>query len=395
MRPLLRFAFPGGLVLAAAAVFLEPLVGSPWMSSLGPVFAYLLWGLGVLLALLFRQLRAALLLAAFILAWAAISAVGLGADALLYRSLLVLLPLASLLLLFLPEQGLLRPVRGLAVLAFLLQPVLLGLVLTARPDWIVAVLDRPALLFLEHFLAGALLWLPALVAAAWRWGRKGDAMDAGLFWAFPAAWFGLFLVPRLEAVRLAWLAGGLILILAVLEKAYRFAYRDELTQVPSRRALAEQLESLRGQYAVAMVDIDHFKAINDTYGHAVGDQVLRKVAAQVSAVGGGGKVYRYGGEEFAVLFPGKTRREAVPHLEEVRRAVCKDPFVLRHWTRPAKKPLKPPKPRRSTSENIKVSVSVGVAESGGPLATPHEVIKAADAALYKAKDAGRNCLVTG
>jgi diguanylate cyclase (GGDEF)-like protein len=397
MRSLLRFAFPGGFVLAAAALFWRPVAASDWMASVGPLFATLLWGLGVLLALLFKQVRAAVIQGGLILLWAAIGAVGLGDDALLYRFLLVHLPLAALLVLVLPQQGLLRADKGLAVLVFVLHPAAVTLLLTSRPEWAAAVVDWPPLLWTARLLAGALLWLPALALALWRWRRRGDVMDAGLFWAFPAVWLGLLWMPRLDAARMAWLAGGVILILAVLEKAYRFAYRDELTGIPSRRAMAEQVESLGGQFAVAMVDIDHFKAINDTYGHAVGDQVLRKVASRVEAVGGGGKAFRYGGEEFAVLFPGKTRREAIPHLQAMRQAVEKDLFVLRHWTRPSKQPKRPMKTsgRKASSQNIKVTVSVGVAESGGELAAPHEVVKAADKALYRAKDAGRNCLVTG
>ena len=395
MTPLLRFAFPGGFVLAAAVVVLEPLAGSRWMASLGPLFACTIWGLGALLALMFKQVRAVLLQAGFILLWVALAAMGSDTGTLLHRSLLVVLPALAAVLIFLPQQGLLNPSKGVLLVLFALVPVDLALVLTTRPDWAAMVLDWGPLLFAQHLLAGVLLWLPPLALAAWRWRRKGDTLDAGLFWAFASLWLGLFVAPRQEAVRLAWLAGGIILIFAVLEKAYRFAYRDELTQVPSRRAMAEQMETLRGQFAAAMVDIDHFKAINDTYGHGVGDQVLRKVASQVADVKGGGRVFRCGGEEFAVLFPGKTRREAASHMQAVLNAVGKDPFVLRHWTRPSKKPERPAKPRKPASENITVTVSIGVAESGGALTSPQEVLQAADAALYRAKKSGRNCLVTG
>ena len=85
------------------------------------------------------------------------------------------------------------------------------------------------------------------------------------------------------------------------------AYDDELTGLPARRALNEALTRLRGVYTVAMVDIDHFKRFNDEHGHDVGDQLLRMVGARVGEVRGGGRAFRYGGEEFAVLFPGSGR----------------------------------------------------------------------------------------
>ena len=81
-----------------------------------------------------------------------------------------------------------------------------------------------------------------------------------------------------------WLAtAGLILVVAVIEASYMMAYRDGLTELPSRRALNEALPRLSGQFTVAMVDVDHFKRFNDTYGHDAGDHVLRLVAARLAA----------------------------------------------------------------------------------------------------------------
>src|SRR5207302_1408861 len=87
---------------------------------------------------------------------------------------------------------------------------------------------------------------------------------------------------------------------ALVEASYHMAYQDSLTGLPARRALNEALLRLGGHYSVAMIDVDHFKRINDRHGHDVGDQVLRIIAAKLAQVPGGGKAYRYGGEEFAV-----------------------------------------------------------------------------------------------
>ena len=166
------------------------------------------------------------------------------------------------------------------------------------------------------------------------------------------------------------------------------AYVDELTGLPGRRALDEALGRLGGQYAIAMVDIDHFKRFNDEHGHDVGDQLLRKIGVALEMVGGGGRAYRYGGEEFAVLFPAGTVAEALPHLEAVRRAIEHSHFTLRGRIRPATRPKRPVPV--SGRRRLAVTVSIGVAGPHGGTATPEGVIRAADETLYRAKGAGRN-----
>src|SRR2546421_12493897 len=96
------------------------------------------------------------------------------------------------------------------------------------------------------------------------------------------------------------------------------AYQDSLTQLPARRALNEALLRLGSQYTVGMVDVDHFKRINDSHGHDVGDQVLKMVAARLAQVGGGGRAYRYGGEEFAVIFAVRRADQSHPEVEKRR-----------------------------------------------------------------------------
>ncbi len=183
----------------------------------------------------------------------------------------------------------------------------------------------------------------------------------------------------------------LMVTAAVLQDTFRMAFRDELTGIPSRRALNERLSGLGRTYTVAMVDVDHFKKFNDTYGHDLGDQVLKMVAAQIADVSGGGKAYRYGGEEFTILFPGKEAAEALPHLEALRREIESYRLALRGTDRPKKS--KGGKRQRGGwrgKDAVSVTVSIGVAERNDRLDTPQAVIEAADRALYRAKDRGRN-----
>lgn len=185
----------------------------------------------------------------------------------------------------------------------------------------------------------------------------------------------------------------LILLVAVAHEAYQMAFRDELTGLPGRRALNERLQRLGRSYVIAMSDVDHFKKFNDTHGHDVGDQVLRVVAAQLRKIGGGGKAYRYGGEEFTLVFPGKTLEECLPHLEVIRKAIETYRIQLRDkQQRPHNDKQGRTRRAGSAATQVSVTVSMGVAERGLEQRSPEEVLKAADQALYNAKSAGRNCI---
>jgi len=185
---------------------------------------------------------------------------------------------------------------------------------------------------------------------------------------------------------------GVILAFAVLEHGYDIAFRDELTGLPGRRAFNNVMGQLGGTYAIAMCDVDHFKRFNDTYGHDVGDQVLKMVAAKLSQVGGGGKAFRYGGEEFLVLFRGRSAKEAEPFAESLRRSIADKEFVVRAPDRPARKPRKAKDPEPTHAPKVNITISIGIAERSKRHSTPELVLDAADATLYLAKEAGRNCL---
>jgi diguanylate cyclase (GGDEF)-like protein len=123
--------------------------------------------------------------------------------------------------------------------------------------------------------------------------------------------------------------------------------------------------------------------------------VLRLVAARLAEVGGGGRAYRYGGEEFSVLFPRATLDEALPHLEAIRRSIEEYRMAIRAPDRP--KMAADGTPRRGnggSGELVSVTVSIGASSPGGRRRTPSQVLKAADQALYRAKQSGRNRVTT-
>lgn len=180
---------------------------------------------------------------------------------------------------------------------------------------------------------------------------------------------------------------------AVFQMYWHRVYVDELTDIPNRRALDERLSRLSGEYAIAMMDIDHFKSFNDNYGHDEGDNVLRLVGSVLSKELGD-KVYRYGGEEFCALFMGVSAEDAYMYANKVRRKLAERDFYIR-------KPNSKREPtsafdRRKTKKNgkkVQITISIGLANPNKKSKTAADVVRLADQALYEAKRKGRNRVV--
>ena len=182
--------------------------------------------------------------------------------------------------------------------------------------------------------------------------------------------------------------GYLIIIIAVLLSLYSLSYIDELTGLPGRRAYNEFTAALGKKYSIAMTDIDHFKKFNDKYGHDTGDEVLKLVAKILSKVGGGGKTFRFGGEEFVIVFNGKNKPETLPFLEEIRENIQNTPFIVRN-PKSRKKFKKSGQKSSGGKGTVQITISIGVSDSALE-SKPVNVMKNADKALYKAKKGGRN-----
>ena len=204
-------------------------------------------------------------------------------------------------------------------------------------------------------------------------------------------WIG---VSGVLPVELAYTAATLMVLVGMLESIHKRAYRDALTDLPGRRSLDETLRQLGRRYAIAMLDVDHFKRFNDRYGHEAGDEVLKMIAARSARIRGG-RPFRYGGEEFAVVFPGRAAGGAEAALEDFRRYLAQTPFVIRRRPRPKTRRRKGRSSRRrmaAARSGVKVTVSIGLAQAAGRPTGATAVLKAADKALYKAKRGGRNRL---
>jgi diguanylate cyclase (GGDEF)-like protein len=234
------------------------------------------------------------------------------------------------------------------------------------------------------------------VAMLYKFVQDRRPLDAGLAWSLVPSLFACF---SHGPTRTAYLAAGAVAVtVSVIETSYQLAYEDELTRLPGRRAFNQTIAALAHDYSIAMVDVDHFKKFNDTYGHDVGDQVLRMVASRLAAVTGEGRPFRCGGEEFAVVFPGKKADDVIEHVELLRRNIEDTTFTVRGPDRSQRR--RDERRYRHSQRHLQnqrvgtsVTVSIGLAQPRAVNDDVKWVIEAADKALYAAKQRGRNRVV--
>ena len=395
---LLFLLVPGGLLLLAALLFVQSGLLLHWLAVIAMASPYLVLGAALLLGWRFNRSRLVFAVLVLVLAdllffhACANGDLVVGHARQVYDAIALLLPLNLLLLYFVPEKGLFS-VHGLWRLIVIgLQPAFFDFLLKSQPGFApllaMNLVNWPWLKNLQLPQPGLAMFLVALLLFGLMLIKHRGNREHGFLWATITAAIALAAGRPGSATTILLATAGLILVVTLVEDAYCMAFRDELTGLPARRALNEAMQMLPGQYTVAMLDIDFFKKFNDTHGHDVGDQVLCMVAARLDRVRGGGKAFRYGGEEFTVLFSGRGVKEVLPFLEELRQSVEEAGFYIRHPQRPRRKPESAAPPR--SGKRVSVTISIGAAEPASRKETPQQVIKQADKALYRAKKKGRN-----
>ncbi len=395
------------MAVATLALWFGPSL-PPGLAGLKEAGAYFVLLAAAGMSVWFNRGRAFVASVSLLIAYAGYRfALDLGADSFpvraVYTAAVILVPLNLLVALLLPERGVSYhgDYRWLFIVA---GEILLVL-------WI-ASSGRNALSgaawqeMLEHWLLrsppapflGRLLFCAAFTAAVWRAlpprpskHQHGAAPVSPLAIGNAGALVPFFIgceSARNEVVfGVFTAAAGAILVVSMLQESHRLAFNDELTGLPGRRALQEAMAGLGPHYTLAMADVDHFKSFNDTHGHA----------ARLAEVEGGGRAFRYGGEEFTVLFSNLSLEEALPHLEAIRASIEGYRMAVRGEDRPKRKE-EGEKRRTSIDEDsrpaekiLSVTVSIGAAAPRGEDAPPPaQVLKAADEALYRAKKGGRN-----
>jgi diguanylate cyclase (GGDEF)-like protein len=326
---------PGGLLLAVVAT----LVNSSLFNQIAPSLSFYYvaaFAAGLLLAWRFNSSRVFFSLLVLLLAHRAVDfysfggplhvrEIHTGPGGMALALVALLIPLNFTVLSLMRERGLIiagiAPRFGLVFLQSVFFAVL------CRPENSPASLHHPAGPAIPLWI---LLSFPAAVAVfVRRFFQTRKPIEPGFVWAVAAVFLWLQFAPvgRMSDAYVG--TAALILAASLIETSYVLAYHDELTGIRGRRAFNESLLSLEQQYAIAIVDIDHFKKFNDTYGHDVGDQVLCMVAKRLSQVGGDGQAFRCGGEEFAIVFRNISAREAFEHLDALRQIIEKSAFHRR------------------------------------------------------------------
>jgi GGDEF domain-containing protein len=412
---------PGGLLLLAAVATLS---GGFLAVSAAAVdfYYYATFIAGILLAWRFHSSRVLLALIMLILAHRAIEFFSAGHSVssspgrIAFEAIALLLPINFIVLSLARERGLSIPAITPRLVLLFLESVFVAIVCrpeeTSGPSFLhAAVLSRSLFLWTKIPQFALLAFTAAFAVLLARVLLYRKPVESGLLWSLTAIFLGLQ-TNAVNRIGVAyWATAGLLLAASIIENTYVLAYHDELTSLPARRAYNEALLRLEAPYAIAIVDIDHFKSFNDTYGHDTGDQVLSMVASRLARVSGGGQAFRVGGEEFSILFPGKSMQDVVPHLDSLRAVIEDSTFRVRsiperrsaprgagRRIEDKKGPNRRAKPRTLSAESalggLSVTVSIGVAESGPKTREVEQVIQAADKALYRAKKGGRNRVET-
>ena len=406
LRAFRRVLAPAAILLAAVLALVAGPALPPSLSGLKTLGPYVVLLLGTGMGAWFNRGRAFIGLASLLAAFAAYSfALDFGAASFAARAIFtaasILVPLNFLLALVFPERGISHHFNyrwlmlGVAEILFVAWIASAGRSSVSGTVW-QDLLDHWLFRSPPTPLLGRLMFAAAFVAAAIRARPRGEAtetrpLDVGHAGALVAFFIACEWVDAPGAFGAFVTASGAILLVSLLQESHRLAFRDELTGLPSRRALEERLHGLGPVHAIAMLDVDHFKKFNDTHGHDIGDQVLRLVASRLAQATGGGTAYRYGGEEFCILFPDLRLAEALAHIEKICADIAAYQMAVRRPDRPKDAEAGTRlRHLRSPEKTLSVTVSIGVAEPDDQRSTPAEVLRAADKALYRAKEGGRN-----
>jgi len=403
-KNLTAFFLPGGAVFLAAIGFLRPHGLPDWIQTPVSVLPFIVLMFGVVFGWYFASSR--LILSLLVLAMTGYALLVFpptdldptAIGRIVLAGTTFLLPL-NLLALSLIKEDAITTWRSIVRFSLILaQPfVILWLCLPEQADLAQAV-QHP----LHPFIATTWTMLPQAALLAFtgtlvllfiRFTLRRDPLDGGTVWALMTVFVAF------QGIQHGWSpmnflsAAGLTLFLTLVQASYQRTYRDGLTGVLGKLAFEEAAIALGRQYVIAVVGIDQLKHYGSQHGKTVGEQLLCLVAPKIVAAAGSGTVFRLAGEEFTILFVGKTATETLVFLEAIRKSIEQSALFLRGRERV----WEDTSSSRRTSRDgaLTITVSIGLAESGGSHLSHSLVTKAAYRALYEAKGEGGNLVKRG
>lgn len=404
LKPILALIFPGGLIVLLAIGLLRPQGLPIWLQQPIGALPYIVLAFGFIFGWYFSSSR--MILSLLVLALADRALVVLpanGGDQEAVSQTIVaitafLVPLNLLAFSILKEDSI-STFRGvMRVVLVLVQPFLL--LWLCLPDQQVLTSSFTWQYIPSRYTDWTPIPQPALVAFAIagllhviRFALHRDPLEGGAIWALCAIFVAY------HTSRYGWqptnffMTAGLILFITLLQSFYRQTYRDELTGIPGRLAYDEAIGQLGKRFSVAVIGIDQLTQYANIHGKSVSVQILKLVAPRIQAACSDGQIFRTTGEEFTVLFPGKSITDTMGTLDIVRKSVEAIGLFLRGRDRVWEQ--RGIQEAGSRDRALPITLSIGVGEKLTDSATLTLVIKSAYRGLYEAKGIGGNVVKRG
>jgi GGDEF domain-containing protein len=399
-KTLFSFFIPGGLPFLITVIILNLKIMDRVLPNSALIYLLIVIGAGALIGFIFKRMWLMLVILILAIAdrallyFAANTAVTMEGERLIYHAISFLLPFNLCVFAFMKRRGDMTWQSIWFLGAILLQGCAVAFIYQYRSLGFGAFLEYSSIKWgvLENIMLSQLalfaFWI-AFVYYLFLYIRTRGVIERAFCWALISIFYALASGRIGPVSSIYFSTAGLIFVISVIENVFVEGFQDEITDLPTGKSMRGILSQLDTGYTVAMIEVDDFTRIRDNHGRRVSKQVLRSVGSKLTRVTGGGKPFRYGGEMFAVVFPGAFLQDTLPHMEELRQTIKKPGPILSDGTGPRRKPKKL-KRVEILANKVAVTVSIGVAERSEADMTAHQAIKKAEKALLTAKNEGRD-----
>ncbi len=399
-KTLFSFLIPGSLPFLITVIILNLRIMDRVLPKSAQIYPLIVIGAAVLIGLLFKRMWLMLVILvlavadrALLYSAANISVATEGGD-LLYHAISFLLPCNLCVFAFMKRRGDMTRQSIAFLVAILLQGGAVAFIYQYRSLGFGAFLQDSSLKWalLKHIPLSQLALFAFGLAFAYYlflYIRTKGVIERAFCWALISIFYALASGKIGPESSIYFSTAGLIFVISVIENIYSEGFQNEITDLPTGKSMLGILSQLNTGYTVAMIEVDNFKRLRGNHGRRVSKQVLRSIGEKLTRVTGGGKPFHYGGEVFAVVFPGMFLQDTLPHLEELRQLIKKPGPIPPDEKSPRRKPKKL-KRIEILANKVPVTVSIGVGERSDADMTPHQAIKKAEKALLTAKNEGRD-----
>jgi diguanylate cyclase (GGDEF)-like protein len=396
-KALFSFFIPGGLPFLITVIILNLNVTDRVLSDSARIYPIIVIGASLVVGMFFKRMWLMLVILVLAIAdrtlfyFAANTAVNMEGGRLIYQAVSFLLPFNLCVFAFMKRKGDMTLQSIWFLGGILLQGCAVAFVYQYRGLGFGAFLEYSSINW--PLLEGIPLSQLALAAFGIAFAyylllyiRTRGVIERSFCWAVICIFYALGLSQVGPVSSIYFSTAGLILVISVIENIYIEGFQDEITDLPTGKNMLGILSRLDRGYTVALIELDNFSRLRDNHGRRISKEVLRSVGSKLSTVAGGGKPFRYKGEQFGIVFPGMFLPDALPLMEELRQTIKKPGPILID----KKSSRKKPKRIEILANKVQVTVSIGVAERKDLDMTPRQAIANAEKALITAKSEGQN-----